>query len=576
MQNSNRLHLTVIKAYSKIGNPEKADELLHELQDISKQSFHKKGVHKLPADVMTIGACIDAWSKMGNEDIDRAIERAEHHLQQIVNKYRDGLVGPYEKHVDSWVFETVIRLWAGSRKPESAERIMSLIDQMEELNKVAPGLFRPTTNAFVLALDAWAISGREDGGKKAMVVIRKMRKLHEEGKLDEPNIRALSSALASVTRASGRGVISSAEDLYRQILELFKRGDRSAPVNSRTLTSLLTTLLYKSNETDAHVRALRVLRQTIDLGRDDLSLLAPNTIVFNCVLNGLAKRHVSDESWELFQEMKVLESEGYDCSPDVVTYSCVGRAIASGRIPSSSDKLSDRLAQLQSEILQRYEEGSLKPDIQLFNTIIIGYSNLSKFEPTAAKKANDVLAWLESLTEGDLTPDLLTYSSICHANAMSKTIGTTRIAEETLLRAQSLAAEGRITALNSDIYSSVALAHTRSHEEGSLEKAGYFIDQMEVLRKEGHPKVKAQTQIFNTLLSAHASSRDPDKVAKAVSTFNNMNDIFVEGQKECEPDVHSFNWVSLSFCSIPVFCTKACLPFFCSIHLDYLGRSAHL
>ena len=527
----------MINAYCRVGNAEKADELLGELQEGANRPDTMDSTF---ADVITLALIVKTWS-IQRKNFDQAIERAEAQLQEIINRYREGEVGPYEKHVDTWVFECVARIWLASKKPEAGERIEDLINRMADLHEEVPGLFHPSLNVYILALDAWASSGRGDAGKHALALLRKMRGLHRAGELPEPNIRTLSTAFTSVIQSPSRGAVKKAERLYQEILDLYQRGDRSSAVNARTLTTLLSAIFYSKTD-DAIVRAMKVLRQTVSLGKKN-SHLAPNSITFNACLNGLAQRRASDGAWVLFKEMKSLYSKGYDTRPDNVSYACVVRAVASSkRSPGEAMK---RLDSLCSEITEAWERGELHPDIKLFNTMINSYNILSKFDPTAAEKANSLLVRLElsDLSDNHISPDLRTFRYVCHAYAVSKAPGSLQKAEETLRRAQSLAAEGRIESPDTDIYSSVVLAHTRSQEEDSLEKAEHLVESMEQLQKEGHAKAKPNTETYNILLSAYASSRDYQKVTKSLATIRIMNKAFGEGQKACEPDVNSYNWV---------------------------------
>jgi pentatricopeptide repeat protein len=66
---------------------------------------------------------------------------------------------------------------------------------------------------------------------------------------------------------------------------------------------------------------------------------------------------------------------------------------------------------------------------------------------------------------------------------------------------------------------------------------------MERLHKEGHKEAKPDTHTYNILLSGYANSRDPKKVEKAIVVFEKLNKAFDEGQRDCEPDANSYNWV---------------------------------
>ena len=485
---------------------------------------------------MTLGACIAAYSKQ--KGIHYALERSEYYLNEIINKYKEGEVEPYEQHVDSWVFEAVGRLWSRSRKRDAGERVESLINKMENLNKeVVPGLFRPTLNMYFLALDAWASSGRGDAGKNAMALLRKMKTLHKSGMLDEPNNRALSSVFTSVINSPGKKTLKTAETLYQQILERYQSGDRSDYVNKQALTSLLSAI-FRSNVVDAETRALAVLRQIVKLGKEDPDI-APGTIAFNSCLSGFAKRGAGNKAWALLEEMQALYSEGYRSKPDSISYACVARALSSSvRIPLAMERL-DKLTMV---ILHETETGVLKPDTQLFNAVINSYSVLSKLDPKAASKASDLLMNLElsSVGKHPVAPDLLTFQGVCHAYAMCR---DPESAEETLNRAKLLAAKGRLPTPGTELYTSVLLAHTRSRQQDSLEKASKILEQMEALYNGGHKEAGPNTYAYDTLLSAYANSRGPQRVEIANGLFAKLYSAFDEGRKECQPSVNSFNWV---------------------------------
>jgi pentatricopeptide repeat protein len=531
------LQNAVIKAYTRIGLAARADGLIKELESLSRRESDTVREDSV-SDVMTMGATLHAWCRDNTTDIETAIERSDELLQRIDTKYRDGLVGPNERHVDGWVFENVIRLWSGSRKPEAPERIASLIVQMESLHKEVPFLFKPNPNVYLLALDAWAKSGRTNAGRQAMAILRKVEKLHTAGEIPEPNIRMLSSTLVSLTRSSGPRICSMAEGLYRRILERYKAGDRSAAVNTRTLTSLMTMILNIPGY-DSAKRAQFILRETIDLGRDCIRDLAPNTIVFNCMLNGLAKRRDSDTAWELLHEMKSLHSEGYPSEPDNASYSCVARAVA-GDTNSESTK---RLKLLTSEIFVLSERDQLKPDIQLFNTILNGFSFTSKFDSTCAFEASDLLTTLEmsSLTRRNpVEPDIESYTAVCHAFAHCKHPDAARQAEETFLRAYKLAKEGKIGFPGTEFYSFVVLAHAKNGRQVALDKAESIIEKMESSFLAGNTHVQPITFTYNMVLSACASSGN---IQTANSVFEKLKASFAAGNKKCVPDTNTHNWV---------------------------------
>jgi hypothetical protein len=236
--------------------------------------------------------------------------------------------------------------------------------------------------------------------------------------------------------------------------------------------------------------------------------------------------------------MKTLQTLGYDSAPDAISYACLSRAIASDyQAPTAMERLDGIVAEVRGEI----ENGRLKSDAQLFNTLIKSYACLSKYEEAAAEKANEFLRHLESSTTGDrgISPDLLTYTYVCEACAMSRAPNASNMTEEVFRKAQVLAEQGLIAPLDCDITSYTVLAHTRSKEEDALQRAEQFIEEME-----GTRPVLLNTRSYNTLLAAYANSNDPDKVARVCAIFGRLGAMNKSGQKNCEPDTGSFNWVS--------------------------------
>jgi pentatricopeptide repeat protein len=497
------------------------DRSLHLLDELESLRLQDK------VEVMTLGVILDSLGKTKRFKTEYAIEKAESILQKLVSRYQEGSVKRSEKSV-GWVFDCVIRLLSKRRSPEAASRVRAIVDEMESLNEAYPGHFEPTPSTYLLAIDALAQSGEANAGKHAMGLLKKVK---------EPTIRVLASTLSSVARSSGRGIVKTTEKLFQQMLESYRMGDRSASVNARTLTMVLSTIL-KAPEPDSGERALKVLRQTIELGRENLSDLAPNTIVFNCVLNGLARRKASSDAMSVFEEMKTLQTLGYDSAPDAISYACVSRAIASDYQASTA---MERLDEIVAEVRGEIENGRLKSDAQLFNTFIKSYACLSKNEEAAAEKANELLRQLELSTTGDrgISPDLLTYTYVCEACAMSRAPNALNMTEEIFRKAQVLAEQGLIAPLDCDIASYTVLAHTRSKEEDALQRAEQFIEEMEGTRPE-----LLNTRSYNTLLAAYANSNDPDKVARVCAIFGRLSAMNTGGQKNCEPDTGSFNWVS--------------------------------
>lgn len=527
------VHISVIKGYCRNGNAAKADQMLEELEATCG------------ADVMSMAVCLDAWSKT-RDCYDTAIEKSERLLEKIVEKYRMGLVGPSENHVDSWIFDDMARLWLRSRKPGLCDRITSLIDEMESLHKVVPGIFHPSENLFVLALDAVSVS-EEYGGEKALYLYDKLQSISDEGVLPTPSLRVSSSVLASVSKSSSRNSVQKSCEIYKSILKKIESGDSSGSLHARTLSVVFRNIL-RSTDKESGEWAMSTLRQTVDCARNHPRSISPNTKVFNAILAGFAKKHMPDEAWETLELMQTLAKEGFDTVPDVFTFSCVAKAIGSARTPLTLK----RTDSLVSQVFQMYGKGNLTPDTCMFNSILIAYKNAWSLHAKSAESAYNLLLQLEDLSKEDtnVSPDSLSYRTVCNTLSKSKIPGASSMCEDVYLRARSLAEQGRIAHLDRELYSAAIISYARNTEEGSLEKAEAIIEEMEHRRqiresKPGSP----DTLLYNRMLSAYANSGKEDKTAKALALFKQMKDAYEQGDMDSKPDIFSYNSVSIIWMS---------------------------
>jgi pentatricopeptide repeat protein len=537
---------TVIKAFARIGYAAKADNLLWELQNLSVAGSRPR---LDPPDVVTIAACINAWAKGHIVDTEVALDRSMKLLDLIIDAYRQGKVAHYHRNVESWIFDEAIRLWSISRRPDSGEQAERLINIMEELTETT-GLFKPSFHTYVLALDAWASSGRRDAGTRAVKLLETMENLHTDGTLREAvNMRALSTVLIAVTKSGGRTASNIAQSLFERIVRLYKEGDRSASINARTVTSILACII-RSSDKYAPMQALELLKEIKDLSDSGMDSLKPNTIVYNCVLNGLAQSGMAEEAEGLLEEMKSLSAKGYPCAPDVVTISCVCRAFANSKLPGTGPRAEKYLR----ESRERFEGGDtqMKPDTRLYNSVITAFVNDAHSNPEAAEKADDLLQEMLMSDAGDnrVIPDLVSFSSVCQAYAKSSDPAGLQNAAKVFKRAEQLALEGSMEFPDIIFFSSVVLAFTRSKSEDATKRAEQLVHHMEQLSQKGRD-VKPNTQVYNTLLSCYATSRDADRVEKATTLFAKMKDMRADGNSEAGPDVSSHNWVILAAARSP-------------------------
>ena len=241
--------------------------------------------------------------------------------------------------------------------------------------------------------------------------------------------------------------------------------------------------------------------------------------------------------------MTSLAKEGFATAPDVVSFCCTARALASVVTPNTLHRTNS----LVRSIMKLYETRELVPDMQLFTMLLASYKIASDLEEGAAWNALRLLERLEELSEKDknLAPEVMSYRSVCEALLKSKIPGSSAMVENVYLRAKSLATAGQISQLDRELCYAAISAYARSSEEGSLETAEGIIAEMECCRN--HPQNQPgtpNTRVYNRMLFAYAGSGRSDQTLRVQDLFDKMMDAYKSGDKNSQPNVHSYNSVS--------------------------------
>jgi pentatricopeptide repeat protein len=536
------LNVIVIKAYARLGNAERADALLWQLYDIaSRDNEESSGRNKrlLPPDVVTIAACINAWVSGENaKKANLALVKAGSLLDLIIDAYKHDKVLPDQRNVDAWIFENVIRLWSISKRPEAGDKAEYWIDRMHDLSETVSDHFEPTFKVYTLALDAHASSNRKDAGKRVVKLLERMQQLSEQGRMEPLNVRALSSALTSITKMRSPLGVEYSQKVFQLIVKLYKEGDRGASINAQTFSSVLTALA-RGNDVNADAISIDLLHQMRELSESGLKNFAPNTISYNCVLNLLAKRGLPEKAEMLLNEMMQQSAKGDSCAPDTVSYSCVCRAFANSNHSDAAQRTEAILALVE----EKYQEGdiTMKPDPFLYNAVLTSLARAAKTDASAATRADNLLKRMElsSVSDNPVRPDVVSFSSVCQAYAIS---GAPERALAILEKVENEACNGHMDYPDAIFYSALALAFLRSEKPGSLQHAEDIIRRMRSLQEAGRKNIQPSTLTYNSLLSGWAKSRERDKLQKASILLEEMEKTACTGEDRNGPDIFSYNW----------------------------------
>jgi len=296
-----------------------------------------------------------------------------------------------------------------------------------------------------------------------------------------------------------------------------KSGDRDAPENVDSLLAQLEGKFLSGDET-----------------------ARPDKITFLGIFDTYAKAGISDaeERCDILLDRMchyrdVLELE--DLEPDRVVYNAVLNALAKSQQPDAIAKVEDVLAMMESS-----RDENLRPDIITYATVIDCFTKCGEM---SLQRADELLRFVEgTFRSGDetLKPNAVFYSAILQAWAKTSTAEGAEKAEDLLQRNIALYAQGNDYAKpHTIVYNAVMDAIARSNTAGAGARAEDLLDEMESLYRSGDEDLRPSRRSFNAVILAYRN--DGNASTKAVELLNTMEDMAASGRNEVRPDVVSYN-----------------------------------
>jgi hypothetical protein len=135
-----------------------------------------------------------------------------------------------------------------------------------------------------------------------------------------------------------------------------------------------------------------------------------------------------------------------------------------------------------------------------------------------------------------VVPDLVSFSSVCQAYTKVQIQPGLEKAAKVFKPSWKSWLEGSME-FPDIIFFSLRLSSHACKAEDATQRAEELVRHMEELSLK--VDVKLNTQVYNTLLSSYATSRDADRVEKAQTLFAKMKDMHADGNIEAGPDAHT-------------------------------------
>jgi pentatricopeptide repeat protein len=225
------------------------------------QDRYKSGDKELKPNVVSYNTVINAYAKAGNAD------RAEAILEEMHQDYEQG---NHDAKANVCSFNTVLSAWSRSGSAKGAERAEMILLRMKKLYESGKFDTKPDVISYSIILDCWAKSLSRGSAEKTEKIFREMQCLNSSGdkalKLDVVSYTTVINAWANECSIfGGNEAVGKAQSLLTEMLTLAEKGDSKMMPNTFTYNALLKTIA-SSSLPDKVERANIVLENMIHHG----------------------------------------------------------------------------------------------------------------------------------------------------------------------------------------------------------------------------------------------------------------------------------------------------------------------
>ena len=261
--------------------PERAEDLLETMRTMARQ---KEDVNLLP-NVDSYNLVLRAWAKSKDPV---AAERAEAILQTMLDMDSSGFpnVAP-----DILTYTTALYCVAKTKTRKAAGRAKEILDGM--LHHVIAGDedLMPTTLTFNIVINAFAKCRNRESAMIAEAIFAQMKSLDVQ-----PNTQSFISLISAWTSSRDPQAVTKAEDYLSEMIQLYENGEKTCKPDIVVFTAVIHAISM-SKDPKAAERVRAILNEMTRL--ESVGLLhgcRPNVIMYNSLLNLLAKRKTKDRS----------------------------------------------------------------------------------------------------------------------------------------------------------------------------------------------------------------------------------------------------------------------------------------
>jgi pentatricopeptide repeat protein len=489
------------------------------------------------------------------------------------------------------VFNAVIAAFARSRQKGAAHQAEQLLQQMEQMAALADDptiiqdyqeeglLVRPNVQSYILVMEGYSRSNEDDGAERAVRVHERMINLYSRARERELKIVEVGEGITTTATKLDFPVAKPTVDSFNEVIEAwaYRGNPQKAQETFDEMEAMYRGQSPSSSAGGVHVDVDDSSKASpaFLVERDDDPDCKPNTDSYSALMEAWGATSGEDEGARKAEYLLSHIEQEYDAGngdvrPDLRCYTSVIEAHARSGEEGSAQLAEDVLRRM----IERYEthletSGGVKPDARCFSAVMDAFSrsgerhgSVFKAEnlfrkmhdmnvPTevfsfttvinalvrtgeqgAAQKAQDILEWMEGLSQSgqniEMTPNTITYSAVINAWAKSGEPDGAEKAESILYRMIELYDAGSSNVkLDVIAFTSVMNAWSRSGIDGAPERAEKLLQVMEERYDHGRGVIslKPDSYVYNTLISAWSWSSDSRGAQKAEEYLQQLEEM---------------------------------------------------
>eukprot|EP00979_Chaetoceros_neogracilis_P001878 scaffold341_cov235-Chaetoceros_neogracile.AAC.18 len=318
---------SVICAFARVQKPQEAEEILKQMMAISRKDNEARA-DEIKADAIAFNTVLHAWAVSGIRGAPQRAQQLLDHMTKLCNAGNDG-VKP-----DVFSYTATLSSWAAAKdEPQASDRALTLLHQMENQCALGNEDICPNTVAYTAVITCLGRSGRPGAALQAYDILLEMDKRYREGNEDVRPDLILYSSVINAFACSGEDYAGEkAVELLDHMITLAELGHKEFGPNTQVYCSVITALgksMVRGNADTAH-QLLSDMEKMYAFGNNDV---APNTIIFNAVIDAWARSsfvHKALKAESLLHRMEdELEEGNIMYKPDIITYNSVISAGAS-------------------------------------------------------------------------------------------------------------------------------------------------------------------------------------------------------------------------------------------------------